>query len=202
MYDQLEENWKGSGDKRIEDMLNTDRYHQPIKKTEWISVLNKWFNENELTKQQSKRPSIDNEDLLFLNYIYTHIFTNYDVHGNEIFHLEHLVPVKILTDFLSTSKKKINGLPISAISNLCYLSADINIKKGKKTIYQFVKDNPQDVDIKNIEEKCTLTKETDLSFVELLHGKNDDGWNDYYDEFLKNRFNVLVEKFIHLNEIN
>lgn len=202
LYDQLEDNWRGSGDKRIEEMLTSDRYRQPISLEKWEILLNKWFKEKELNKKQNKRTSIDNDDILFLNFIYTHLFTFHDVHGSKIFHLEHLVPIKLISDYLKKTNNTIVGLPISAVSNLCYLESEINKKKGKKTIYKFVKENPQDVNILNIEEKCTFTSESDLAFVDLLTGNNDEGWEKFYEDFLTKRFDVLKEKFYSLNGIN
>lgn len=201
LYDQLEDNWRGSGDKRIEDMLNSDRYHNPISKETWDNTLNKWFKEKELSKKQKSRTRVDTDDLLLLNYIYTHIFTNFDVQGTKEFHLEHLTPVKKLSGYIQKRNNQIEGLAISAVSNLCFLDASINKRKGKKTIYQFIKENPEDVNIFNVEEKCTFTSEEDLVFVDLLTGDNDEGWEDYYNEFLLKRFNVLKEKFFELNKI-
>lgn len=202
LYDQIEDNWRGSGDKRIEDMLDSPRYRSVISKAAWEKNLLDWFRDKEMTKNQSRRTSIDSKDILFLNYIYTHVFTNFEVEGNVQFHLEHLIPVKTLTSFLASGKYKNGGLPISAISNLCYLEAELNQKKGNKTIYEYIKDQPDKLDISKIEEKCTFTKESDMDFVDLLTGNQDEGWDDFYFEFLNKRFATLINKFLNLNNIN
>jgi hypothetical protein len=201
LYDQIEDNWRGSGDKRIETMLESNRYQEPISREIWISTLMKWFSEKELTKRQTKRTSIDDEDILFLNFIYNRIFTVHDVLGPEEFQLEHLVPVKKLTDFISSTKSP--GLPISAVSNLCYIDKGLNQRKSKQTIYQYLRDNPEEINIYEIEEKCTFTTESEMEFVELLTGKrNDEGWQEMYTDFLRIRFQKLVDKFLELNHID
>lgn len=201
LYDQIEDNWRGSGDKRIEDMLTSNRYYMTISQAAWKKNLSDWFRDKEMTKNQSRRTSIDSKDILFLNYIYTHVFSNYEIQANKQFHLEHLIPVKTLTSFLASGKNKNDGLPISAVSNLCYLEAELNQKKGNKTIYEFIKDKPDQADIKTIEEKCTFTKESEMDFVDLRTGKQDDGWETFYFEFLEKRFMTLIDKFIELNDI-
>lgn len=201
LYDQIEDNWRGSGDKRIEEMLSSNRYRTAIPIEDWKKNLLGWFSEKELTKKQNRRTSIDSRDILFLNYIYTHVFSNYDVKGDTQFHLEHLIPVNTLTSYLLSCKKKDGGLPISAVSNLCYLDAELNQKKGNKTIYEYIKDKPNEENLTKVEEKCTFTKESDMDFVALRTGDHDEGWETFYTEFLENRFDTLISKFIELNHI-
>ena len=199
LFDQLEDNWRGSGDTRIEEMLSTDRYKQQITRQSWINLLDKWFKEKEISKQQKSRVSIDNIELLFLNYIYAHTISFAEVQGSKIFNLEHLVSVDLLSKYIQ--EYKIEGLPISAISNICYLDATINKKKREKTIYEFLRDNPETANIYEIESKYTFTKESDLEFVSFLNEKDIEDWKELYIEFLKNRFENLKELFLDLNSI-
>ncbi len=201
LYDQLENNWRGSGDKRIEDMLEGDRYHTKISQESWATTLDKWFKEKGLTKKQTGRTKIDDVDLLFLNYIYTYTYSHHDVKGTNEFHLEHLIAVKVLSDYISKNKGKVEGLPISAVSNLCYLDGELNKAKKQKTIYQYIKDNPGAVNIGDIESKSTFTSESEMAFVEFLSDVDNDGWEEFYKEFLGNRFEKLKAKFFELNKI-
>jgi hypothetical protein len=207
LYDQIEDNWRGSGDSRIEEMLEGNHYKNRITKDAWKNTLLRWFNENEKTKRQTKRQRIESLDLLFLNYIYTHLMNYFQIVGGiTYFHLEHLVPVKKLTDYLDKVKNIQSGtlqegIPISAVSNLCYLDSEINQQKLDKTLYQFLKDKPEDVDLKEIEEKFTFTVENDLDFVDRLAENNLQDWDKLYYEFLETRFTNLIDKFIILNKI-
>jgi len=178
-------------------MLNTDYYKRQISRSTWKNLLNKWFEEKELSKQQRARVSIDNVELLFLNYIYSHTITIAEA-DKEIFNLEHLVPVQLLTRYINEYNIP---LPISAISNICYLDANINKKKGSKTIYEFLKENPEEPNIHDIESKYTFTKEADLDFISFLDETNIWGWNSLYEEFLSKRFEIMVDKFLELNKI-
>ncbi len=199
LLDQLEDNWRGSGDTRIEEMLNSDRYKQKISRSTWSSLLDKWFQENEITKKQKVRININHVELLLLNYIYAHTITVAESQGSNIYNLEHLVPVDLLSKYIQDYK--IEGLPISAVSNICYLDETINKKKGKKTIYEFIKENPEEVNIYDIESKYTFTKESDLDFIKLLNDKDIEHWDEFYKEFIISRFKTLKEKFFELNRI-
>lgn len=188
-------------------MLEGNHYKNRITKDAWKNTLLRWFNENEKTKRQTKRQRIESLDLLFLNYIYTHLMNYFQIVGGiTYFHLEHLVPVKKLTDYLDKVKNIQSGtlqegIPISAVSNLCYLDSEINQQKLDKTLYQFLKDKPEDVDLKEIEEKFTFTVENDLDFVDRLAENNLQDWDKLYYEFLETRFTNLIDKFIILNKI-
>ncbi len=198
LFDQLEDNWRGSGDTRIEEMLNSDRYKQKITSTTWSNLLDKWFQEKEITKKQRARISINNVELLLLNYIYAHTITVAESQGSKIYNLEHLVPVDLLSKYIQDYE--IEGLPISAISNICYLNETINKKKGRKTIYEFIKENPKEVSIYDIENKYTFTEESDLEFVGYLEEDIED-WESLYIDFLIKRFETLKDLFLDLNKI-
>ncbi len=202
LYDQIEDNWRGSGDKRIEDMLSTNRYLTTISRENWDNALRRWFEEKEMMKRQSKRQSILPLQILFLNYIYVHVLTVHDTQSpSKTFHIEHLVPVSKLSDFIKSNALDADPLPISAVSNLCYLDANLNRQKQSKTIYQFLEENPDLVNVHDIEEKNTFTNKDDLAFVDLLTGKDDSSWSDDYFGFLRKRFDVLINKFLELNHI-
>ena len=205
LYDQIEGNWRGSGDVRIESMLSSSTYEKPLSRETWDHSLKRWFEEYQITKKQMKRSSISNTDLLFLNYIYRHMVTYDDIHNpDKKFHLEHIVPVKVLTDFITNNSENqiiSEGLPISSVANLCYLDANLNDSKGEKTIYQFAKGKPEEFNLAEVEEKFTFTSEEDLALIDSLDKNPSLEWRDEYFNYLKNRFNVLVEKFLDMNEI-
>jgi hypothetical protein len=205
LYDKIERNWRGSGDSRIEDMLTTTTYENVLTKEIWRNSLERWFREYQITRKQTQRSSIDNTDLLFLNYIYKHLITFDDLtNPDKKFHLEHIIPVKLLKDYISENLDNViisEGLPISSVANLCYLDATINNSKGEKTIYQYAKEKPEEFNLAKVEEKFTFTSEKDLALIDSLDEDPSSEWRDEYFEYLENRFNILVEKFLDMNDI-
>ncbi|MGI8544274.1 MAG: hypothetical protein ACR2MD_12480 [Aridibacter sp.] len=112
------------------------------------------------------------------------------------FEIEHLVPVAKLKEISE------NGLPISAVSNLCFIEKEINRQKSDSTIYQYYDKlvaneelTQEQADQKIAElETNTMTTRDELNFVEDLSSED-------YLEFLKNHFNKLKGQFFDLNNI-
>lgn len=196
LYDILRDHWRGSGDSKAFNLISSDRYENPIKKTAWESLFSDWF-ESDLAKKEKIRASIKDSAILFFKYLYSHSLTAYEELSNIEYDIEHLVPVDKLKDIAS------EGIPMSAFPNLCLLEASLNRKKGSQTYYQYYKsivakneltDDQSKVEIQKLE-GCTHTTENDLIFVETAFTQ------DNYRKFLNNRFVVLKELFFKLNGI-
>jgi hypothetical protein len=195
LFDIIKDVWRGSGDSRIIEMLDSDIYLNTIPKSRWETALDDWFLSVHLAKKETTRVSIKHLDYLFLNYIYANTLNYRDVLSVR-FDIEHLIPVNRL--------KKIagDGIPINAISNLCFLPRDINDSKKDDTIYEFYEKKVADKEITlkeskekiNELEKFTWTKEADLEFIKKLDPKS-------YLDFLMDRFDRIKEHFYEANSI-
>ena len=199
LFDILKESWKGSGDTKAYNSIYDHHYEKPVEKKQWASIFEDWL-ASDLQKREIKRIAIKPQSTLFLKYIYVRVLLAEHQTSELKFDMEHLVPIERL--------KKIaigEGLPISAFPNLCLLDSELNRKKGEKTFYEYFESsvNKQEITheqaIKKIEkiEKYSFTVEDDLEFV-----RDDNTFNsEAYADFLKNRFELLTEKFYDLYEI-
>lgn len=203
LYDILRDYWRGSGDTKSFEFANSERYEREISKVSWENVLDE-FHTNELEKQETSRVKIKDSTILFLKYIYTHLFTAGEELSNVEFEIEHIIPVQRLKKLAESTS---NGLPIGAVSNLCLLEKDLNRIKGDQTIYEYYnkkeKDAIDDKSLNNIrlerervEERAFITKE-DLEFLDSPESFN----RNNYEVALKKRFQFLKERFFSLNQI-
>lgn len=197
LYDILKESWKGSGDARAYNLINSDRYENEVSKKQWENLFEEWM-ENDLLKKEKTRVNIKDSSILFYKYLYTHTLSAYEELSDKTFDIEHLVPVGRLKSLATET-----GLPISAFPNLCLLESNLNRKKGDETFYEHYdkliandeKTKEQtEIELKNIE-GYSFTTENDLEFV-----KND-FTSENYVAFIKNRFNIVTEKFYEFYDI-
>lgn len=196
LYDILRDHWRGSGDSKAFNLISSDRYENPIKKTSWESVFDDWF-ENDLAKKEKIRASIKDSAILFFKYLYSYSLSAYEELSSVEYDIEHLVPVDKLKEIAG------EGIPMSAFPNLCLLESSLNRKKGSLTYYQYYKnivakeeltEDQSKVEIKKLE-TYTHTIESDLQFVETAFTQEN------YKQFLNNRFKTLRQLFFDLNEI-
>ncbi|QYS89217.1 hypothetical protein JJC05_02025 [Flavobacterium davisii] len=197
LYDIIREHWKGSGDSKAYSIIFSTRYETQIPKNTWKNVFEEWL-VNELDKKEKQRVGVNDKAILFLKYLYTHSLSAYEEISDKQFDIEHLIPVDRLKNYAT----KNNGLPISALPNLCLLETKLNREKGNDTFYEhfdnlvslgeFTIEQAQK-EIQNIE-KYTYTSKNDLSFVNNINQSN-------YISFLKNRHNKIVDLFFEANNI-
>lgn len=196
LYDILRDHWRGSGDSKAFNLISSDRYENPIKKTSWESVFDDWF-ENDLAKKEKIRASIKDSAILFFKYLYSYSLSAYEELSSVEYDIEHLIPVDKLKEIAG------EGIPMSAFPNLCLLESSLNRKKGSLTYYQYYKnivakeeltEDQSKVEIKKLE-MYTHTTEADLQFVETAFTQEN------YKQFLNNRFKTLRQLFFDLNEI-
>lgn len=197
LYDIIREHWKGSGDRKAFNLITSDRYENPIKKSSWESAFSDWF-DYDLSKREKSRIYIKDSSILFYKYLYSYSLTAYEEISSLEYDIEHLVPVEQLKGIAGST-----GIPISAFSNLCLLDSSLNRKKGSLTFYQYFEDQVKKGDLTKgqaaleIEEieKFTHTKSKDLDFVKNnFNTKN-------YRTFLKHRYEEVVKLFFKFNDI-
>ena len=197
LYDILREYWRGSGDSKINELIkNGSRYELKITKNNWDNILSEWF-DNQLQRKEKSRVNIRDTDILFLKYIYTHLFTMYQDVSPIEYEIDHIISVNKLKEISGDL-----GIPMSAVSNLCLIDKKTNKEKKDLDIYSHfskkVKDKQMtqhqaDIEIAKIE-KFTFTTRQELQFVKKIRKEN-------YLEFIGIRFDILKNKFYELNNI-
>jgi hypothetical protein len=197
LFDIIRGHWRGSGDSKAYNLITSDRYENPIKKSSWESAFNDWF-EYDLSKREKSRISLKESSILFYKYLYSYSLTAYEEISRLEYDIEHIVPVEKLKEISGEA-----GIPISAFPNLCLLDSSLNRAKGNLTFYQYFEEQVEkdeltkeqaDRDINYIE-KYTHTSEQDLEFVKS------DFTVENYKAFLNKRFDTVVKLFLEYNNI-
>lgn len=201
LIDIINNNWGGTGDKRLDDsILNTSYYTENITKDIMENELDHWFNQMNSRNETKTIGDPKAAEKIMLNIIYCHSFSSYEQNSDLTFDIEHLAPkgcMKILLNTLSKRDNEQYGLPISSFANLCLLPEEINRKKKEKTLYQdnkYLKSiKNKNVSINDVENKFSFTTEKDLEWI-------NEEYEDY-NELRKNYFNFLNIRFKKQKEI-
>lgn len=199
IMDCLNRKWRGSGDKKLNDIISNNSYY--CRNVSWIEfekVLDLWFDGVLEERNEEKRPANPDEcDKILLNVIYSQTFKAIEHLSEERFDIEHLATKGILRRYLDT----INGskpdserlkLPISSFGNICYLPEADNRAKGKKTLYQ---DSTylSNRSLEEIETKYSFTAHEDMAWLEVpVHGK--ETLKSKYLEFVRTRWSKQKAK--------
>lgn len=197
LFDIIRGHWRGSGDSKAYNLITSDRYEKPIKKSSWESAFNDWF-EYDLSKREKSRISLKESSILFYKYLYSYSLTAYEEISRLEYDIEHIVPVEKLKEIAGET-----GIPISAFPNLCLLDSSLNRAKGSLTFYQYFKEQVEKEELTkeqaerdiNYIEKYTHTSEQDLEFVQSEFTA------DNYKAFLNKRFDTVVKLFLEYNNI-
>ena len=202
LYDIIAANWRSAGEKRLFDsvwsadtdyekgafMASSD-YLTTISRDRWEATLSVWF-QDQLGKKQTTRPSVTEAFKVYLRFLYSPIVSFYHNHA-DVFELEHLYPVKVLSDAIKASGSA-EGWSISNVGNLCLLPKEINRIKGEKLLGEYMESPQNDLSAADEEqvERYVITpnpREVKLS---------GDLVKEDFDAFCQARFDVQVEKLL------
>lgn len=193
VFDILSQEWGDGGVGKIYTIINNNKYLQPISKQSWNAMLNNWF-ASQISRQEVKNvanPKLS--DLLFLNCIYTQIFSAKDQLSEIKYDVEHIATKNYMKNIIKANKWQ--GQPISCIANLCYLPEQANRAKKDKNFYQDKK-YLEKISLSEVEHKYSFTKSDDLSWMDIQFDVGDYGlFTDKYIDFLEKRFGTQKEKF-------
>ena len=190
--DILGQKWRGSGDKKLDNII-IDKYYYNRNVTweEFETTLDAYYtalNSERNERKQVKNP-IEPEKLL-LNIIYSNIFTAADQNNESNYDIEHLATKNIMKEKICSYSEDFR-LPISSVANLCLLPEYDNRTKREKILY----DDPEylsRVDINTVEEKFSFTKKSDFDW--LNKSLSESKFREAYFNFLNNRFIKMKEK--------
>lgn len=190
--DVLSSRWKGSGDKKLDNIItDSSYYNREITWEEFEQVLDVYFNSmNSERNEREKVTSPKDIEKIILNIIYSKIFTADDQNNNINFDIEHLATKDLMKKRIMEYNDDFR-LPISSIGNICLLPEYDNRSKKNLTIYQD-SDYLNSVDIKEIESKYTFTTK---EMMDWLNDKNlsQEKFKEEYYKFLNLRYMKIKE---------
>ena len=191
IIDILQQNWRGSGDKKLDTIILTNKeyYTREIEWEEMNQNLNIWFDKINNERNEYIKVSQPKEaEKTILKLVYSGIFKAKD-HLNETkYDIEHLATKSQMKKHL----EKFNGelrLPISSIGNLCYLLEFDNRTKRDKTIYQDRK-YLDSINLHLVESDFTFTIKDDLDWIDKEYQTKEELKADYMN-FLNKRFEKI-----------
>lgn len=196
LVDIINDIWRGTGDKRMDDVaINRHYYTDEITRETMESELDHWINQINSTRHEYSNVGVPKSaEKLLLSVIYNRSFSAYEQNDDINYDIEHLAPkgcLKLLLKQFPHGEGITNGLPISSFANLCLLREEINRKKKDKTLYQDLQYlnslEKKNITLEEIENKFSFTQKTDLDWVND-HFENFEALKSAYLRFLYLRY--------------
>lgn len=190
--DVIGQRWKGSGDKKLDNILfDKYYYNRDVSWNEFETALDAYY--SSLNSERNERKQVKNPtepEKLILNIIYSNIFTAADQNNWSNYDIEHLATKNLMKEKMNKYSDDFR-LPISSIANLCLLPEYDNRTKKDKTLYDD-DDYLSNVDIDMIQNKFTFTIKSDFAWLNDTLSELD--FKNAYYQFLNNRFKKMKEK--------
>lgn len=190
--DILGQKWKGSGDKKLDNIvIDSYYYDREVSWKEFEQVLDVYYSTLNSERNERKQVAAPKEpEKLVLNLIYSKIFSASDQNDESNYDIEHLAPKNLMKDKICSYSEDFR-LPISSIGNLCLLPEYDNRVKKDKTIYQDEYYLSKINDIKEIEAKYTFTIKSDLAWLDEELTENQ--FKSAYIKFLNSRYEKMKQ---------
>ena len=190
--DIISNEWHDGGGSKVYLTVKENHYDDEITAKYWISLLDSYYQGQLANRQEERFSNPTNADCVILNCIYVNLFTAADQLSTKKFDIEHLATKEKMRKILS----KLNGvrLPVSCISNLCYLPENINRGKKEKILYEAP---TVSMPISEIESKFSFTMQSDFNWIYKDY-TNDNAaqLTTEFETYLNNRFKIIKEKFL------
>jgi len=193
--DILHARWKGSGDKRLDNVIfDRGYYTQNTSWSDFQSALTQWYEQTKTEKREHKRVAPPQEaEKIFFALLYLPIFSAEDQADHSKYDVEHLATKNLMKKCLDRYSGNLH-LPIGSIGNLCLLPQHENRAKRDKTIYGdkgFLQKSNYSLSV--LEEKFTFTTHTDLAWLEDTT-LSQDVFEKKYFEYIDKRFASMINK--------
>lgn len=199
VIDCLQERWRGSGDKKLNNIVfNGIYYYKIISWEDFEKVLDLWFKGVLADRREDKRVATPKEaEKVILNIVHANTFRAEDILNGKDFDIEHLVPkakIKKVLEKINRGKRDIEHLklPISSVGNLCYLPEESNRAKGSKTVYED-NDYLKGRKIEDVEERYTFTTKDSMEWL-LRQDIDSDTLEKEYFNFVEWRWKNMKDR--------
>jgi hypothetical protein len=197
VFDIVDDRWDQGGTRNLHQYAKDDRYLNPISCADFSASIDRYFQRSLSRKETKAIGGVQNEDFVILNTIYLKEFSAEDQLSLENFDVEHIAPKEQMKNYIARTHSV--GLPISCLSNICYLPEGINRSKGAKNFYQDREYlTKAGVTLEQIEKKFSFTTKEELEWMDLdYHSEDGQALSNYYLEFLNNRYIEVKSKYLH-----
>ena len=189
----LQGRWSGSGNTKLDQViLANDYYSQTISWESFIGVVDNWFNNMNIDRQEKSKVTKPKEpEMLMLTTVYLLNSFTADAQLNDTkYDIEHLATKQRMKEQLERFDTDLR-LPISSFGNLCILPEYENRSKGKKTLYEDTEYlSESQYTLKEIEKAYSFTTRNDLKWL-LDNNLPEDKFCKAYYKFIETRYNRM-----------
>ena len=184
----LHDDWRGSGDSKVNDRLSEYRYLKPPPTDErWHQILDDWHAQH-IGERRDKKQYISDKraEYLLLRYIYAQ-----QLGKKAAYHVEHVIPINQLLSI----KPNTEGWLYNAIGNLALIQDAGELEYNTETYVEILRGrmNKGEIDQSQFLEQCESYNKQLLCppgiFPDTLTVKS-------YEDFLSKRWELLKETFI------
>lgn len=201
--DILNNNWSGSGDNRLNDVVKQEKYYSGnLSKQNVLNSMNAWYSDyKDRTQERMKISNPKPKDKLINAIVYSNIFTTRQALDETRYDNEHIATKELMRKHLTRFDTNNNDihLPLSSIGNICLLPEFANRRKREGTLYQdkyYINAiSESDLKLSEVENKYTFTKEKDLLWIEDEE-QDFETLRKNYINFIDNRFQTISDKVI------
>ncbi|MCY4145150.1 MAG: DUF262 domain-containing protein [Chloroflexi bacterium] len=185
----LHDDWRGSGDSKVNDRLSDFRYlnTKPPTEERWQQILDDWHAEHLLERSDKKQYVADKRpEYLLLRYIFAD-----QLGPNAKYHVEHVIPIEQLLPL----RPKNEGWLYNAIGNLALIKSAGELKYNKETYIEILRKRLHSGKIsqREFDRQCADFAEQLLcapsTFPTPLTAQT-------YQQFLDDRWRLLKQEFI------
>lgn len=192
LYEILHDDWRGSGDSKLHDVLRTLRYvdNAPPTKQRWEQVLDDWYYDSQVslvhTKEAKRHIRDSRPEYLLLKYIYVNRLAK-----AKSYHVEHIIPVTMLQSQMLDDDE----WPINTIGNLALLGQAGELRHNVQTFDVLLRDKRRRGEISADEQARQLLEyERQLQCPARL--LPDPLNKNSFESFLLERFDLLKREFL------
>ncbi len=188
LYDLIKGYWDSTGDKKVAELLglniNDNKYLKSIEDENWRVILDEWMS----TQETKLSKNVNITQKLFLNFLDKLSTKPQTLYSNYSFDVEHIIPIKRLTDRFKEGS-------FSAIGNLCFLPSFENRSKKDKTLYEQIDEKSiiYKLDVEVLTKGLHYAERSEIDFI-----KGSSFTKEQYLSFLQNRHTYLAKTFVEL----
>lgn len=206
LHDCITEYWKDHRqaneiNNAISEKTRRQKYWYDIPIEDWEEALDKFMD-----SQKSVGKSVPQQNKLFIDFL-TKMKTNENPNYEKFFteenftnkkfplDIEHIIAKKVLSDHINElDEEEEPQVPISAVGNLCYLTAKSNRGKKHYTLHEDMEGRPEYFMNPKFKDCILYPTEEELKFKDY----DNERFFDEYDKFIDDRQAKLKEEFLRL----